>query len=172
MKLGIIRIGVFCFLFFVLGLYAGTSITTLKMPSIDAHEEINELRRDVRFQQDIIQAYHEQVVDLKAEQRVEWGPVEMELTGYAPLDPQAVEGVCYSGDPTVTASGEPSQPGISIAAGPSVPFGTEIYVPGYGVGVVHDRGGLISDKHIDLMFATRGQALNWGRQTMTVWVKE
>ena len=101
-----------------------------------------------------------------------WVPVEMEVTGYAPLDENAVEGMCYSGAPTITASGAPSQPGISIAAGPGVPFGTEIYVPGYGVGVVHDRGGAISDRHIDLMFATRGQALGWGRQTVIVWVRE
>lgn len=101
-----------------------------------------------------------------------WRPVEMEVTGYAPLSPDAVEGTCYSGDPTVTASGEPSQPGITIAAGPGVPFGTEIYIPGYGVGVAHDRGGMITDNHIDLMFATRGEALEWGRRTMTVWVKE
>ena len=125
----------------------------------------------------IQQMYNEKVDEVRElKQQIKelekWTPIEVEATGYAPLDPQAVEGVCYSGDPTVTASGEPSQPGISIAAGPGVPFGTEMYVPGYGVGVVHDRGGMISDKHIDLMFATRGQALNWGRQTVTVWVKE
>ena len=29
----------------------------------------------------------------------------VEATAYAPIDPQAVEGMCYSGDPWVTASG-------------------------------------------------------------------
>ena len=136
--------------------------------------------RNQQLEHDLLvvqQMYNEKVdeaIELKQQidELEKWTPIEVEATGYAPLDPQAVPGMCYSGDPTVTASGEPSQPGISIAAGPSVPFGTEMYVPGYGVGVVHDRGGMISDKHIDLMFATRGQALSWGRQTVTVWVKE
>lgn len=130
-------------------------------------EDIEKLEAEVEY---------EQLRNTALQQRIEamekWTPMEVETTGYAPLAPQAVPGMCYSGDPTITAIGEPSTPGVSIAAGPGVPFGTEIYVPGYGVGVVHDRGGLISDDHIDLMFATRGQALAWGRQTVTVWVKE
>ena len=130
-------------------------------------DDIDRLRKEVEYEQLRNHTLQERVEDME-----KWVPVEMEATGYAPLDPQAVPGMCYSGDPTITASGEPSTPGVSIAAGPGVPFGTEIYVPGYGVGVVHDRGGLISDDHIDLMFATRGQALAWGRQTVTVWVKE
>ena len=130
-------------------------------------DEISQLKSRIRLQELRVQE-----LERKLEQAEQWVPVEMETTGYAPLDPQAVTGMCYSGDPTITASGEASTPGISIAAGPGVPFGTEMYVPGYGVGVVHDRGGMITDQHIDLMFATRGQALTWGRQTVTVWVKE
>ena len=131
-------------------------------------DTIEQLRREADYQQLRIDTLTG-VID---EGFAGWVPVVMEVTGYAPLDPDAVEGMCYSGDPNITASGEQSQPGISIAAGPGVPFGTEMYVPGYGVGVVHDRGGMITDKHIDLMFATRGQALNWGRQTVTVYVKQ
>ena len=130
-------------------------------------DDIDRLKEEVKYEQMRNTALQQRIEEME-----QWTPVEVEVTGYAPLDPQAVPGMCYSGDPTVTASGEQSQPGISIAAGPSVPFGTEMYVPGYGVGVVHDRGGMITDKHIDLMFATRGQALSWGRQTVTVYVKQ
>ena len=42
-------------------------------------------------------------------------------TGYAPLDPEAKNGMCYQGNPNVTASGEPTQPLITIAAGPDLP---------------------------------------------------
>ena len=129
-------------------------------------------RADVYYRRIIqLQTQNAELIE-KIERLETWVPVEMEVTGYAPLDENAVEGMCYSGDPAITASGAPSQPGISIAAGPGVSFGTEIYIPGYGVGVVHDRGGAIGDRHIDLMFATRGQALGWGRQTVTVWARE
>ena len=61
-----------------------------------------------------------------------WNIEPVEITGYAPLDPRAVEGVCYEGDPGVTASGEPTQIGVSVAAGLDVPFGTKVWIDGYG----------------------------------------
>ena len=41
-------------------------------------------------------------------------------TGYAPLDPGAVCGMCYSGDPTVTASGRETKPGVTVAVDKSM----------------------------------------------------
>ena len=49
------------------------------------------------------------------------------------------------------------------------PFGTRIYVPGYGVGTVHDRGSAIKgEARLDLFFKSHQDALEWGRQTLTV----
>jgi hypothetical protein len=49
------------------------------------------------------------------------------------------------------------------------PFGTRMYVPGWGWGVVRDRGGAIKGPHrLDLFFATHGQALRWGRRHVDV----
>ena len=107
----------------------------------------------------------------RAEVAEGWVPVEMTLTMYAPFDPASIEGFDYSGDPGVTASGEPSQPGVSLAAGRNIPFGTRFYIPGFGVGVVHDRGGAIGDKNLDLMVSSRNAALRFGRQTMVVWME-
>lgn len=68
----------------------------------------------------------------------------------------------------VTASGTKAKPG-TIAADTSVfPFGTRMKVPGYGWGTVEDRGGAIKGGKIDLFFKTHKQALEWGRQTITV----
>lgn len=51
------------------------------------------------------------------------------------------------------------------------PFGTKMYVPGYGWGMVEDRGGAIKGpKRIDLYFDSHQDALNWGRQTLKVQV--
>ncbi len=68
----------------------------------------------------------------------------------------------------ITASGERARKG-TIAADTSIfPFGTVMYVPGYGYGVVEDRGGAIQGYKLDLYFSTHRQALEWGRQRKVV----
>jgi hypothetical protein len=52
------------------------------------------------------------------------------------------------------------------------PFGTRMYVPGYGWGMVEDRGGAIKGvSRIDLYFDSHGDALDWGRQLLEVTVE-
>lgn len=49
------------------------------------------------------------------------------------------------------------------------PFGTRLYVPGYGYGVVEDRGSAIQGpKRLDLYYRSHGDALEWGRQIVDV----
>ncbi|HET57706.1 MAG TPA: hypothetical protein ENN35_04595 [Deltaproteobacteria bacterium] len=67
----------------------------------------------------------------------------------------------------ITASGARAKKG-TIAADPRYPFGTKIYVPGYGWGEVQDRGRAIRGDHLDVFFASRKDALKWGRQTLKV----
>jgi 3D (Asp-Asp-Asp) domain-containing protein len=63
-----------------------------------------------------------------------------------------------------TASGTRARPG-TIAADTSIfPFGTMLYVPGYGYGRVEDRGRDIRGYHIDLYFHSHREALEWGSQ--------
>ena len=70
-----------------------------------------------------------------------------------------------------TASGTKAKPG-TIAADTSVfPFGTRMRIPGYGDGVVEDRGGAIEGGKNDLFFKSHKEALEWGRQTVTVEVR-
>lgn len=71
----------------------------------------------------------------------------------------------------VTASGAPARDG-TIAADTSIfPFGTVMYIPGYGYGRVEDRGGDIVGYHIDLYYSTHGRALEHGRykERIKVW---
>ena len=97
-----------------------------------------------------------------------WKLEEYELTAYAPLDPQAVEGMCYSGDPSVTASGARVEVGVTVAADRSIPFGTPIWVEGYGWREVQDRGGAITGDRLDIAVASRGEAYDIGRRTVKV----
>lgn len=49
------------------------------------------------------------------------------------------------------------------------PFGTRMYVPGYGWGMVLDRGGAIKGRdRIDLYFESHEDALKWGRRRLQV----
>ncbi|EUJ41356.1 3D domain-containing protein [Brochothrix campestris] len=58
-----------------------------------------------------------------------------------------------------------------IAVDPSViPLGSTVYVPGYGTAVARDTGGAIQGNIIDLNMST-AEAVQWGRQTVTVTVK-
>ena len=53
------------------------------------------------------------------------------------------------------------------------PFGTRMYVPGYGWGMVLDRGGAIKGPdRIDLYFDSHQDALNWGRRRLQVRIEQ
>jgi 3D (Asp-Asp-Asp) domain-containing protein/peptidoglycan hydrolase CwlO-like protein len=83
--------------------------------------------------------------------------------------PMVVDVVAYCGG-VGTASGLPLGWG-TVAVDTSVfPFGTKMYIPGYGDGVAADRGTAIIGKIIDIWFPTCAQARAWGRQTLTITV--
>ncbi len=68
----------------------------------------------------------------------------------------------------ITASGTKAKVGTIAADSRVFPFGTRMRVPGYGWGTVEDRGGAIKGGKIDLFFRSHEDALEWGRQTVTV----
>ena len=68
----------------------------------------------------------------------------------------------------MTASGVQARTGTLAADTGLYPFGTIMYVPGYGYGVVEDRGGDIKGNHIDLYFTSHRRAEIWGRQQLKV----
>lgn len=67
-----------------------------------------------------------------------------------------------------TASGSRAKHGTVAADTAVLPFGSVVWVPGYGYGRVEDRGGAINGKKLDLWFSTHGAALRWGRKRMKV----
>jgi len=67
-----------------------------------------------------------------------------------------------------TSTGLPSSWGV-VAVDPGlIPLGTRLSIPGYGEGVAADTGGAVRGPTIDLWFPTLGQALAWGRRTLTI----
>jgi len=73
----------------------------------------------------------------------------------------------------ITANGSRAKHGTVAADTRYYPFGTILYIPGYGYGRVEDRGGAIKGQNkIDLWFPSEREALKWGRQKgvrVTVW---
>ena len=130
-----------------------------------AGQEIQKLEQEM---QEIWRGIHrlQQTLNSIEQELDKWSVYE--ATAYAPLDPQAVEGMCYEGDPHITASGAPVILGETVAAGPDMPFGTEVYIRGLGRRVVQDRGGRIGDKQLDVVVKTRAEAFAWGRRQILV----
>ena len=63
-------------------------------------------------------------------------------------------------------------PGTIAADTKYYPFGTIMYIPGYGKGVVEDRGSAIKGpKRIDVFFDSHRRAQKWGRQKLKVKIK-
>lgn len=92
-----------------------------------------------------------------------------EVSAYAPLDPSAVEGMCFEGDPTVTASGKKVSIGETIAVDTSIiPFGAKVWIEGFGWRTAHDRGGMIKGNMIDIAVGTLDEAYQIGRQDRLV----
>jgi 3D (Asp-Asp-Asp) domain-containing protein len=69
-----------------------------------------------------------------------------------------------------TATGILARQGI-VAVDPRViPLGSTVFVPGYGIAIAADTGGAIVGNRIDLCMDSYGDAVNFGRQTVQVYL--
>lgn len=68
----------------------------------------------------------------------------------------------------LTASGTYVQEGRTVAAPPSIPFGTKLYIEGIGVRVVEDRGSAIKSGHLDVYVEDVNKAIQLGRKNLKV----
>lgn len=72
-----------------------------------------------------------------------------------------------------TASGEKVKEGRTIACPKSLPFGTKVFIPDLDhVYTCTDRGGMITEGHLDIYMADRSDALDFGRQQIAVQIKK
>lgn len=70
----------------------------------------------------------------------------------------------------ITSSGTRARRGTIAADLRVFPYGTVMYVPGYGYGRVEDTGSSLHGRHIDLFFPRHSQAVRWGRRRLEVMV--
>ena len=138
----------------------------------EKRQEAEESLQELKVKIEKLEEENKRLLDRLESFLDEFSIAKFTVTAYAPLDSQAVEGMCYSGNPNITASGARVEPGKTVAAGPSLPFGTHLYIAGYGRRTVEDRGGAITDGKLDLAVQTREEALRFGRQEIKVIYEE
>lgn len=100
--------------------------------------------------------------------------VTMNVTAYT-NDPSNNGSRLYNGR-ALTASGYDVTNTITyngmriVAASAQYPIGTRMHISGIGEAIVLDRGGAIQGNKLDLLVGSQQEALNWGRQNVTVTV--
>lgn len=78
--------------------------------------------------------------------------------------------ICGTGD-GITATGTQVTAGRTIAVDPKViPYGTQVYIEGYGWRTAEDCGGAIKNKQIDIAVDTHSHALSMGVKSGGVWL--
>ena len=105
----------------------------------------------------------------------DWNVVLVTATAYAPLDNKS--GICADGNPNVTSVGVKPGPGV-IAVNPNlIPYYSKMIIVGDGwvmEGQALDTGGALrKDAYkIDIFHESYEEAINFGRQQVTVFYKE
>ena len=99
-----------------------------------------------------------------------WQVVELEATAYAPYDADKKGSLCHDGNPGVTATGTRPGPGTAAVDPRVIPYGTLLWVAGYGWAEAQDTGAAMrrGESDLDLFFWTRREALHWGRSNVAV----
>ncbi len=99
-----------------------------------------------------------------------WNVEIFEVTAYSPYDDK--NGLNSDGRPHITSTGTKPAPG-TVAVNPKIiPYGTRLWVQGYGWGQALDTGGMIRVREdlIDVFHWTYEEAMKWGRRkAVVVW---
>ena len=78
--------------------------------------------------------------------------------------------ICGTGN-GITATGTQVTTGRTIAVDPTViPYGSQVYIEGYGWRVAEDCGGAVKNKQIDIAVDAHTDALSMGVQNGGVWL--
>jgi len=150
-----------------------------EMQSKQEHYEsiITEQNEHILFWRNKATEYRLQINDLKEEsdslhQEIQnLRTIPAVVTSYAPLDPNAVEGWDYAGDPSITSTGQTVGHHIAAVCPERIPYGTRLYVPDYGEVVAGDTGATMRNSDriwIDVFQDTKAQARSWGKQELEI----
>lgn len=134
---------------------------TLQQVIGELEEANRQTKEKLLERENYIQDLLQQIEDLKT--------IKARITAYAPFD--NVSGICAEGNPYVTATGTKTRAGVAAVDPKKIPYGTNLFIPGYGMAVAEDTGGLIRAYNgvaIDVVMETYAEAMAWGVKYLDV----
>lgn len=188
-KIKDVTISIYAILF-IIGILIGAFTT-----SVNCSRKINDIQEQLEVAQEDLymceEAYKEAVANVQYEyetnQLLEMDLVEAQGMIFS-LKNEEYE-LAYIGDYTLThycveewphvcgtgtgltATGTQVAAWKTAAVDPTViPYGTKMYIEGYGWFVAEDCGGAVSGKHIDIAVDTHSQAIDMGTTIGGVWI--
>ena len=131
------------------------------------NDELSKLQIEFANTNEELEIANTTVADLKGQEYKLVYLGDYKLTHYCP----GFHGEpCGTGD-GLTATGTKVTAGRTIAVDPKViPYGTKVYIEGYGWRVAEDCGGGVKGNHIDIAMGTHDEAMAQGVKHRDVWI--
>lgn len=135
--------------------------------SIRLNNELTEMTEKLNSTTLELEVANKTIADLKGSEYKLVYIGDFKLTHYCT---EKREHICGTGT-GLTATGTKVTAGRTVAVDPSViPYGTKIYIEGYGWRVAEDCGGAVKKAHIDIAVESHSQALSLGQKSGGVWI--
>ena len=128
---------------------------------------VRELESLNERQHNTLEAYKDLITDIDNKNLERLVIKQVEATAYTHVATPGVPDINGTGD-GITASGKPVQEGMIAVDKDIIPLGTKVFVEGYGVMLAADTGGAIKGDRIDIFMDNRQEALDFGRQHLTI----
>lgn len=144
-------------LVFVVGILAGYLL--------QRYTALSDYRSALRLQ---VQSLEQEVVELRGSMDTA-AKVRCMVTAYS-NDPVSINVPEWRDGRTAT--NKRARRGLVAADWSVFPPGTVLYIPGYGIARVEDRGSAVRGYHLDLFMDTRDEAIEWGVKEKEVVVLE
>lgn len=126
-----------------------------------------ELQKEVNSLSDELKAANKTIKDLKDTEYKLVYMGDFDITYYCN---EKKHHICNDGS-SKTSTGNKPLVGRTIAVSPDViPYGSQVYIEGYGWYVAEDCGGGVDGNHIDMLVETHEEALALGRDNEDVWI--
>jgi 3D (Asp-Asp-Asp) domain-containing protein len=127
----------------------------------------NELTTSLEYVNNELEEANTTINDLKSEEYKLVYLGNYSITHYCT---EKYKHICGTGN-GVTSTGTAVTAGRTVAVDPSViPYGTKLYVEGYGWRVAEDCGGAVNGRHIDMAVDTHANADAMGSRNSGVWI--
>lgn len=141
--------------------------------SIALNAELDKLTEELGLSKEEVELYKQELAELNTTledlQSDEYELVylgDFKITHYCD---ERYSHVC--GGNGVTASGKPTEVGVTAAADWSVlPKGSIVYIKGVGFREIQDVGGSVKGNHIDVLVNTHDEAIDFGIKYDGVWI--